>query len=309
MKKPLQLAILLLIHNSPSGMARLLNVIYHPNVIVFIHVDAKVPLQPFLDIFTKNKNLVFLTEGDRCVVNWGGRSQVTAMMNLMRVASTHSVSFDRFLTLTGSDYPIRSMPNLLTYLEDVTSEIIRVDRIVDTLNDNKIRPLSLHDVSFLNPRNYRGVLGKVLKNTLWAVRKIKFGGAPTNLTIVHGSSSFCLTRKAVIYILYFHDQLPSFYRSLRFSFSSDELYFHSILFNKGFDILHNYVARVPARKKNIHGLHYIDWGSSSNSGPKMLNSRDISSFSCVDGAFFVRKVDPMDVDFLGILDKISNSIG
>lgn len=300
----MKLAALLLVHGNPLGLARLVDRISHPDITVFVHVDAKSPVEPFTKALAGFRNLVFLQGSRRMRVNWGGRSQIDAILQLMLAAMDHEIQFDWFLSLTGADYPICRPSCLLNFLTRTEAEIIRIDRTISRKTDNKIRPFSLHDVEWLNPRNYRGLRSQLNQQILRISRRIRIGSFPENLTVVHGSSSHCLSRSAVAKICEHHAQSPEFYAMLSRSFSGDELYFHTILFNAGYQFLHNHIGH-PERGGNLYGMHYIDWGAEVRSPPKLLGPEDLDRIRATDGAMFVRKVDPRNTDFLDKLDEIA----
>ena len=302
--REVKLAVLLMVHGTPSGFGRLLNRLNHPDITVFVHVDRKFPVAPFEKEAAHLSRVQFLPDAERCIVNWGGRSQVDAQLQLKRAAMSNSISFDRFLSLTGADYPICTNETLLANIGSVEGEIIRIDRKITYLTDNKISPLSLHDIRLLNPRNHHGMTQKFLRLLLGGFRKFRFGRLPQNMTIVHGSASYCLTRAAIQEILRWHSYSHVLYNSLRFSFSSDEIYFHTILYNSGFTFTQNYID-ISSEGGNLYGLHYIDWSEEVESPPKVLGSEDMARIRSTMGALFVRKIDPSDSSFLDLLDGLS----
>lgn len=74
----------------------------------FIHVDKKVNIAPFLQI-AQRTNVHFT--GRRFYVEWGGLSQVKYQVEMLRTALAYEKghpSFNRFVIITGQDYPLMS---------------------------------------------------------------------------------------------------------------------------------------------------------------------------------------------------------
>lgn len=300
----MKLAILLLVHGQPYDLPRLVERFSDPDITIFVHVDGKVEAEPFHVVLSQFNNVVFLPRDERIRVNWGGRSQLNAILNLHIRALKHERRFDWFLSLTGSDYPVCTPGALKLKLSHSTMEIARIDRVVTRENDNKIRPLSLHDSEALNPRNFKGMRSTLLRHYLRLLRIVKLGPFPEDLTVVHGSASHCLSRNAVEHIIAHHTEQKEFYELLRHSFGADEFYIHTILFNAGFNFLQDMVNR-SAPYGNLYGMHYIDWSCSIKNPPKMLDLEDLDGISETEDVMFVRKVDLANHALLDALDALA----
>lgn len=299
----MKLAILFLVHGSPRGMDRLLSRLSHPDVKFFIHVDGKSSIKPFEDALVGYDNVIFLKGADRVRVNWGGRSVVDAVLSLIGAAQKDQANFDRFLLLSAADYPICTPKNLLEFLERTTVEIMRINWSILQEKDRKIRTINLLDIEWLNPRNTTGIKRKIRSGVQLLVRQLRVRPFPQDIEVVKGSLSFCLTRRAAEEILAYHSNSPEFYNILKYSYAPDEMYVHSILVNSGFKFLQD--CRMHHQfPRDLYGMHYIDWYS--NPRPKVLGMDDLSRIRDLDGAMFVRKVDPRNESFLDELDKIAS---
>ncbi|NVC92331.1 hypothetical protein FC650_01460, partial [Vibrio natriegens] len=92
---------------------------------------------------------------------------------------------------------------------------------------------------------------------------------------------------------------PEYYEIFKYSFSSDEVFFHTILNNLNFSIYQNHPT-----PSNLYGLHYIDWSDRVKNPPKILQVEDLDSIRNLNNVFFVRKVSPDDVAFLDAIDML-----
>lgn len=81
---------------------------------VIVHVDAKVDLSPFAAAVEHCTNVRMLQ--DRVQVNWGGYSQVRAIRALVRKGLEFANDDDYLVLLSGSDYPLRAVDELVAHL-------------------------------------------------------------------------------------------------------------------------------------------------------------------------------------------------
>src|SRR5882762_2525786 len=107
----MKIAYLILGHNTPNHLGRLVRALDSPNAKIFIHIDRKSDISPFREKLTQN-SVAFLE--DRVNVHWGDFSDVEATIRLMKEALNCSPESDYLALLSGSDYPLRSQQ----YIED-----------------------------------------------------------------------------------------------------------------------------------------------------------------------------------------------
>jgi hypothetical protein len=107
------IAFLILAHDQPKHLARLLRALEHDRHVFFIHIDAKSDLGMFERSVSRSAtNVVFLKGNDRFRIHWGGFSIVKATLRLVEVARTYRKGFDRFVLLSGAYYPIMTVMEL-----------------------------------------------------------------------------------------------------------------------------------------------------------------------------------------------------
>ena len=304
-KKELNIAILILAHKDPNFLKRIIKKYSHVNIYFFIHIDNKVNIEEFNEILSKVPNVYLTPNENRVSVKWGGRSLIDAMSVLFRQASNFPIHFSRYQVISGEDYPIGSPESYLNYLQSEKNkniEIMRIDRELDKESDKRLINLNLHDIGLINPRNYSHPVRAGLSILLGIVRQFRFSKMRTNLSIYHGSNWICLTDKAVKYILSFEDRNQDFYESFKWSFASDEVYFHTIIGNSGLEISQP-LSRQPDLKNYKYANHFIDWNS-GKSGPSIISSDHLDSINKLNDIFFVRKINSNNEELLDALDRL-----
>jgi hypothetical protein len=100
----MKVAYLILAHNTPRHLSRLVAALTSESSGFFIHVDRKSNEDDFRS--AEGPGVHFAEE--RVAVYWGDFSQVEATLVILRAALADPRDFDRFVLLSGSDYPLRS---------------------------------------------------------------------------------------------------------------------------------------------------------------------------------------------------------
>ena len=245
---------------------------------VFIHVDAKVAIDPFRDLISKDDRVRFLLGRERVAVNWGGYSTVEATLSLLQAALNSPERFDRFCLLSGADFPIKSLNDLHRGL-DSQVEFIRVDRRLDDTEDSK----HSRYVRYAHSRD-----GPTKDGSHKGPRKVY-----DKICLYHGSTWWALTEGCISYIADYVQRNPDYPQFHRASLLSDEIFFHSIVKSSpyaGF-ISHDFERAADLEAYfdlNEHGCHYIDWNSKGVRLPKVLDDRDFHRL-IGSGAYFARK--------------------
>ncbi len=100
----MKIAYLILAHNTPNHLRRLVQSLASDTSKSFIHLDRKSENHGFFE--TRGHNVCYTTS--RVPVYWGDFSQVEAILILINTAYSDPVQFDRFVLLSGSDFPLRA---------------------------------------------------------------------------------------------------------------------------------------------------------------------------------------------------------
>jgi len=257
----MKIAYLILAHNTPHHMKRLIKSLSSDSSSFFIHLDKKVHNKEFLGI--EGNNVCFTQE--RVPVFWGDFSQVEAILVLLRTAFYDQRKFDRFVLLSGADFPLRSAANIekffLTnknkeYINLVEMPSVAVGKPISRLTTYKLRP---GDGKIINTAK------KVLIKIGILPCKRDYRKFLLDLTPYGGSTWWALTREAVDYILRFIHEKPQVVHFFKNTVCPDEAFFQTILGNS------DHKLRI------VGNLTYTDWSAGGQS-PANISEKHLVFF-------------------------------
>jgi len=296
-------AFLILAHQQPRLLGRLARRLGAPGTHIFIHVDARAPLEDFKAAVGDGPDHTFLEAPDRLAPYWGGFTMVEATQRLLRRAFAAPATFERFFLLSGVDYPIKPIGEIGRALEgDV--EILQVDRqlVQDGTGpfDRCANQLFLGDSAILNSRTGAPVLRNAARFFERATRR----RWPAGLRIYQGPSWWCLTRDAVSAFLDVWDEPDSYIPWFRLSRSPAEMVFQTVLAASARrDHIKRDFTRVerPPGEDFVQGAHYVDWRAPRRKAPVTLRLGDLPALLASE-ALFARKLDL--VQSAGLMDAL-----
>ena len=256
----MKIAYLMLSHKNPQLLARAIAALSFENCGFFIHIDRKTNIEEFSGLRGDN---IFLSE-QRIPICWGEYSQVEATMGLIRQGLGSSTKYDYFVFLQGSDYPLRSSRYIHRFLEENSGwEFMSIVKM-----PAPGYPLSkINKVRYPSDKPLRRFASRVLAKVGLAQRDYKkhLGG----LEAYSGDACWTLSRHACEYIVEFARRNPYVEKYFRNTFTSDEVFFHTILGNS------------PFHARTRRNLLYRDW-SMPGDHPAMLNETHIKFFETHD---------------------------
>jgi hypothetical protein len=253
----MKIAYLVTVHSNPRLLrAAIKKLSTNKNCAFFIHVDRKVDIQDFLHIDGDN---IFFSE-QRIPVYWGEFSQIQATLMLVRQATERQPSYDYFVLLQGSDYPLRSGEYIHRFFdENQGGEFINLLKM----------PAPGYPLSKINKLRYPSdkPVGRFATRALakLGLSQRDYRRHLEGLEPYSGSAWWALSRSACEYILEFmrcNQHVEEFFRN---TFTSDEMFFHTILGNS------------PFRPRIRRSLVYVDWSIPGNH-PAMLNDEHVDFF-------------------------------
>ena len=133
----MEIAYLLVVHNQPNHLARLIQALNVPHAHFFIHVDRKANISDFMKNIKEAPNIHYLKNRER--VYWGHISVVNATLKLLREAFYSSTSFKHYVLLTGSDYPIKSNQVIHDTFAKSNSQHIAVERTLLCVKTERVK--------------------------------------------------------------------------------------------------------------------------------------------------------------------------
>lgn len=280
----MKIAVLIQCHKNPEQINLLLNRLNHPDIDCYVHVDKKVD---FTDKIIRRKNIYVLPDEQRVSVEWAHFSQVVSPLNLLHAAYKKG-SYDYYWLISGQDWPLRSMDEIVCFFEEHHSE--NFIRYWDNMNYGS------HKQSHLDKRvqvffplwlNGRKTWQRVIKRgwvelTGGYYRTFKlFQRKQPNLKFYFGSAFWALTKETVDWIEQYlagHEEYCRFYQD---SINQDESFFHTL------------IMLSPYADENTDYLIYQQFPSNASS-PDILKACDLSKAK-ESKYLMMRKVD-MDVD-------------
>jgi hypothetical protein len=257
----MKIAYLILAHNTPRQLLRLVKALSSRSCGFFIHVDRKSNAGEFSGI--KGDNIHFIQK--RVPVFRNDFSHIEASLKLLQTAFAEPCSFDRFVLLSGSDYPLRSVASIERFFEN------NPDKEFMTLgpmhSEATGKPISWLTAYKLRPGD--PAMDKIIRKAL-----MRFGVLPRerdyktylrDLVPYGGSEWWAISREACDYILTFmkrNTRVVDFFKNTNIP---QETLFQTILGNSHF------------KSKNVRSLTYTDW-SARGPSPAYITEKHLAFF-------------------------------
>ena len=282
-----KLAILILAHRDVEHLNRLIRKLQHPDIEIFVHVDAK--CGPCYR--SRISNDVYILPQEDCFdISWGGMEMVYATVSLLRYAVVHG-SFTHYALISGQDYLVKSANDLVALLSKNDG---------DYLN---ILPDELRFISRYSLYYPKWLLGKQpWKRPVRTAYKMVGAGlfpnifcrrdCPTN-RFHCGQQWWVLRGGPVRWILGEIERNPSWFAFFSHSQIPDEGFFQTLY------------CLSPFSGSDLGNLTYADW-SGRGPSPELLSERHFDEIM-LSGKFFARKMD--SVISKTLLDKVDRVCG
>lgn len=259
---------------------------------VFIHVDKKTRDKNFWGILNRyqysHDRVTVLKQ--RHYVAWAGYSQVECFHSLLQVALASSVRYERFLLLSGLDFPVWSPQRIEDFFEkNKTKEFVcgydisncgdwsQLHKIVDY---HFFRDIPLPHKSFLR----RAIIGgaRIILKNLGFSRKPYLSTESGTWDVYFGSSWIGITRPCAEYLdeKLKDKQIRGYFKTV---YAPDELCVPTIVMNSKFRT--NAIKVDKLSFQGVTPLHYLNYVGS-------IWSYDEQDFDDIvkSGKMFVRKV-------------------
>lgn len=229
-----KIAYLVLVHNDPDHLLRLIDAINF-NCDIYIHIDYKANLDDFREL-KKYDNIYFCES--RKNICWGGFNMVLAMKELIKMSLNKNKDYSHLVFLSGSDYPIKNKEEIYEYfIKNEGKELIKAFYIDESNCEHcydKIQRYRFFDKNIKHNKIDK-VIKKVLEYTLYPFKKdIYIYSKNQKIRPAFGSQWFAITPKCAEYILEYSEKNKRIDNYFKTSFAPDEMYFHTIIFNSQF---------------------------------------------------------------------------
>jgi hypothetical protein len=267
-------AFLILVHKDPLQGRRFVERLRHPDVDIFIHVDAKFDSAPFA-----MPGVVLLDR--RFVVSWGGFGAMRVCLEWFKSLERRA-DYSRFAILSGQDYPLKPIDEIVEANRKLDGECLD---LAWSGENHDYR----YDVFWVHPSElpiFRRFKDRILRKFWYRHRHTR--RLPNGMEFACGSAFWNFSRQGVAHILSRVGEQPELVRFFENTLISDEMFFHILLWNS------------PLRNRIIPSTHYVDW-TIRGEHPKMLGAEDVEAMLS-SGALFARKFE-QDAPVLDELDR------
>jgi hypothetical protein len=257
----MNIAYLIATHDAPNQTGRLIEALSSPRAGFFVHVDAKSKLRLFSSL--QGDAVHFIKK--RVRVYWGDFSQVQASLNLMEAALGSPQRFERFVLLSGSDFPLRSSDYIERFFAaNANKEFINSVPIPSAAAKKPLSRITEYRVRRAAPAAVR-VLQKILLRCGLMPATRDHLACFGSVVPFGGSSWWALSREACELILAFVARNPAIVRFFHNTFCPDESLFQTILNNS------------PLRARVVRNLTFADW-SEGGANPAFLSEKHLALF-------------------------------
>ncbi|XP_025094417.1 xylosyltransferase 1-like isoform X3 [Pomacea canaliculata] len=236
-------------------VVRLLRTLYQPHHYYYIHVDSRqeymfrelLPLEELLPNVMVTRN--------RFATIWGGSSLLQAHLSFLKeLLDKTEWAWDYYINLSESDYPIKTISDLTSYLTTYKGLNFLKSHGKDTPRFIKKQGL---DQTFYECENH-----------LWRVGRRPL---PNGIRVDGGSDWICLYRSFAQYVIKENDELLAGLKAYyKYSLLPAESFFHTVLQNSHFctESVDNNLHMTNWRRKQgckCQYKHIVDWcGCSPN---------------------------------------------
>ena len=225
----MRIAYLILAHNNPEHLLRLIHSLSTTDSSFFIHIDKKTPFYSFKRIQAPN---VFFAK-QRLAVHWGEFSLVEATLHLVQQALDSPCGCDYLVLLSGVDYPLQSPRYIENFFQKNRGrEFINLVTMPCEAAGKHISRLTEYQLQSTSTLNR--LLKKTVCNTRLLRRRRDYRNVLNGLNPCAGSQWWALSREACLYILHFTENAPDICDFYRHTLIPDEMFFQTILGNSVF---------------------------------------------------------------------------
>ena len=274
MKKQVKIAYLVIAYMDPEQLKRLAVRLCRTSD-VFVHINASVDLVPFQQALSgvHGSGKVIFSK-DRYRIVWGGYSILKAAFSMMEQAFRQD-TYDRFVLLTGLDYPIRSDEEIEAFFFDnahkeyICADIVRGEQY-DHLYYHASRDHRILHKCFQ-------VYEKILRKSGKKGKRdyVVYNGKEYHLYGI--APKWALSGECASYLLHFYKNNRGFNRYFQLMHAPDDFYVATVLFNSKF-------RNSIESRENIFKIVWLP----DDKGAKILDQEDYQELLS-DNSLYAKK--------------------
>jgi Core-2/I-Branching enzyme. len=278
-----KIAHLILAHSRVHHVARLARQLNHADATVFIHIDAKSPLESFLAAAPPDQPIRFVRK--RRPVTWGGYSMVQATLNAYREILGEGEHYDFINLLSESDYPLKKATAIHQQLAGSIGRSFMEMRFSGDpwWEEAQIKINKYHFTEWRIPGKY--LLERAV-NHLVPARRL-----PAGMAFTGRSQWLTLSCQHARYVLDKVDNTPAIERFFQYTWGADEFFFQTLLYNS------------PHREELVNdNLRYIQW-INGKSSPEILTRAHFESMRGSEKCYARKFCPETDPHILAMIDE------
>lgn len=223
-KKPDKIAFLISAYTEPSSLCALVRKLDEMLCADFyIHIDKKVPIEPFQSELRDMPNVFFVNE--RIRVYWGGYSQVEMQLSMIREMLSKNFHYLRVINLTGMDYPIVEKEVLDEKLSNSQIEYICGFDVKNEIEPGKRKMEQKYSCFYLMDTF------RILRALMIRLRIPRPFYRKFDYPLFFGSEYWALTYECISELYENFKKNKQLQKLLRFSFVPSEAWVHTMFYN------------------------------------------------------------------------------
>lgn len=292
----MQKAYIILAHNKPAQLGRLVRSLDDRRSYFYIHIDRNCELETFTRELPHHNRCQLIKNREQGA--WGQFGIVKATISGLQSVAREGISFGVVSLISGQDYPLHSNAYLDRFFERhhgrVFMEFFPIPAPIWTLSRGGLDRIELYHLGDRRRRS-RQRLSRLVTGlaNISVIFKRHF---PQGLVPYGGWQWWSIPMPAVDAILQFIDARPDYVRFHRWSLLPDEMFFQTILLN----------SRSAQIQDNLvnNCLRFIDWDNPNPTTPAVLTNEYFQALG-KSNALFGRKFDSdRDANILDQLDAL-----
>lgn len=301
----MQINYIVLAHQHPQCLLRLVERLTTNEVFFFIHIDKSKDIAPFKHLLNEFTNVYFLKEKERQYGNWGGFGIVKASIIALRcIVSQFPNDKGTCVLLSGQDYPIVPNQKIQAFFEvNKKTEFItsypmpapgwekggmgRLNNYLFNFSKKRGDFICLPSVwerSLYTKKNIKGIYRLTKhKKFRYLYKLLKRRRFPKYLLPYGGSQWWALTLSTVIKILDFLEKNPTYIKYHEHTLLSDEIFFQSIL---------HHLQKKDDSINLKRSITYVNWERKGIALPVTFEKQDFEELEeASKNHLFARKFD------------------
>jgi len=229
-----KIAYLIQTYKDPELLYRMINALT-PSGDFYVYVDKKTNIKPFVFKLKNYSNVKFINKRRR--INWAGFSVVQSFLDLLNYAYNQGKKYDRFVFLTGQDYPLMTNEEILDYFSQHNkAEFVMAYNINNSpiaTDKNKVTKKWWFDTPFKNrflSKCYKSFFYRfVTKPFVFYSSKVRLNGVDVDPYFGQMLSAFTRKGAELLLNVYLNDKV--FNNRMKHAHAPDEMYWQTVIFN------------------------------------------------------------------------------